>query len=265
MATVRDVLEAFLDEIKSGRRAVLATIVRASGSTPRTIGARMLVRSDGSSCGTIGGGAFEAMVVGDAKALLARPDPAPEVKRYTFTEQGDDALGMACGGAAEVLLEAADRGTRLIVFGAGHVGLALARLAATVGFAPELVDDRPDFCEAARHASVGQVWNCDAAYVAGVPPLDPGCYVAVVTRCHRTDRLALKHVLGRPLRYVGLIGSRRKKAIIFDELAKHDGVLPEDLSRVRCPIGLPIGGETPEEIAVSIVAELLQVKNDKSE
>ncbi len=260
---MREVLEAFLDEVKSGRRAVLATIVRASGSTPRTTGARMIVRADGSTYGTIGGGAFEAMVAADAKNLLAQAEPSPELKRYTFTEQGENALGMACGGTAEVLLEAAGSGARLIVFGAGHVGLALAKLAVTVGFAPELVDDRPGFCDVARDAAVGRVWLCDAAFVEGLPPLDPGCYVAVVTRCHRTDRLALKHVLGRPLRYVGLIGSRRKKAVIFGELAEHDGVPPEELARVHCPIGLPIGGETPEEIAVSIVAELLQVKHGK--
>ena len=260
---MREVLEAFLDEIRTGRRAVLATIVRASGSTPRTMGARMVVRADGSSYGTIGGGAFEAMVACDAKELLAGAQAAPTIKRYTFTEQGENALGMACGGTAEVLLEAARSGERLIIFGAGHVGLALARLAATVGFAPELVDDRPEFCDAARDASIGRVWRCDAAYVADVPPLDSCCFVAVVTRCHRTDRLALKHVLGRPLRYVGLIGSRRKKAVIFGELAEQDGVPAAELARVRCPIGLPIGGETPEEIAVSIVAELLQVKNAK--
>ena len=258
---MREVLEAFLDEIRNGRRAALATIVRASGSTPRTLGARMIVRGDGTSFGTIGGGAFEAMVVGDARDLLSLDRPVPTIKRYTFTEEGEDALGMACGGTAEVLLEAADRGARLIVFGAGHVGLALARLAGTVGFAPELVDDRPEFCEAARAAKVGRVWCCDAEYRDGAPPLDPGCYVAVVTRCHRTDRLALKQVLGRPLRYVGLIGSRRKKAVIFRELAEEDGVGQDELARVRCPIGLPIGGETPEQIAVSIVAELLQVKH----
>jgi xanthine dehydrogenase accessory factor len=109
-------------------------------------------------------------------------------------------------------------------------------------------------------APAGQVWRCDADYVNGLPTLDPDCYVAVVTRCHRTDRLALKQVLGRPLRYVGLIGSRRKKAVIFAELAKEDGISTASL-RACCPIGLPIGGETPEEIAVSIVAELLQVKH----
>jgi xanthine dehydrogenase accessory factor len=262
---LREVLEAFLDEIRGGRRAVLATIVRASGSTPRTAGARMIVRADGSSFGTIGGGAFEAMVVCDATELLSRDAQAPTLKKYTFTEEGDNALGMACGGTAEVLLEAADSGARLIIFGAGHVGLALARLAATVGFAPELVDDRAPSCDAARLLPVGRVWHCDTEYLTGVPPLDPGCYVAVVSRCHRTDRLALKQVLGRPLRYVGLIGSRRKKTVIFGMLANEDGVAQDELERVRCPIGLPIGGETPEEIAVSIVAELLQVKNNRGQ
>jgi len=260
---VREVLEAFLDELRAGRRAVLATIVRASGSTPRTMGARMLVRADGTTRGTIGGGAFEAMVAADAAELLGQADSAPLLKRYTFTEHGADALGMVCGGTAEVLLEAAGAGQRLVIFGAGHVGLAVARLAAPVGFAPELVDDRPAFCEAARAALLGPVHSCDADYADGLPALDPSCFVAVVTRCHRTDRLALKRVLGQPLRYVGLIGSRRKKAVIFEALSSEDGVAAEDLSRVRCPIGLPIGGETPEEIAVSIVAELLQVRHGK--
>jgi xanthine dehydrogenase accessory factor len=260
---VRDVLQAFLDEIRGGRRVVLATIVRATGSTPRTLGARMIIRADGSLLGTIGGGAFEALAAADARELLTQNAPAPRLKRYAFTEEGEDALGMACGGTAEVLFEAGGSGARLVIFGAGHVGLALARLAATVGFAPELVDDRREFCDAAREASVGSVWHCGADFATGVPPLDADCFVAVVTRCHRTDRLALKQVLARPLRYVGLIGSRRKKTVIFGELAGDDGVAPVDLERVHCPIGLPIGGETPEEIAVSIVAELLQIKHGK--
>src|SRR5262245_31943066 len=221
----------------------------------------MLVRADGSTLGTIGGGAFEAMVTADAGDLLASAEPAPVVKRYTFTEHGADALGMACGGTAEVLIETAGRGARLVIFGAGHVGLALARLAGTVGFAPEIVDDRADHCELARVAKVGAVFQSDAELATGLPEIDPSCYVAVVTRCHRTDRLALKRVVGRELRYLGLIGSRRKKAVIFDQLVTEDGASPADLERVRCPIGLPLGGETPEEIAVSIVAELLQVRH----
>lgn len=260
---MREVYEALLEEIRAGRRAVLATIVRASGSTPRTAGARMLVRADGTQTGTIGGGAFEAMVAADARTLLERGGP-PEVKRYVFTETGPDSLGMACGGTAEVLLEASSGGPRLIVFGAGHVGLATARLAAGVGFACAIVDDREAFCEAAAKAGVGTVHRCDPEYVTGVPEAGAEDYVAVVTRCHRTDRLALRQVLGRPHAYVGLIGSRRKRAVIFRELAEADGLSPNDLEPVRCPIGLPIGGESPEEIAVSIVAELLQVRHHRA-
>jgi xanthine dehydrogenase accessory factor len=141
------------------------------------------------------------------------------------------------------------------------VGLALARLASTVGFTCELVDDRPPFCEAAREARVGRVFACDAAYERGVPELDGSSFAAVVTRCHRTDRVALRRVLASPARYVGLIGSRRKRSVIFRELAERDGDAATALERVRCPIGLPIGGDTPEEIAVSIVAELLQVRH----
>ena len=259
---MRDVLEAFLDEMRSGRRAVLATIVRASGSTPRTVGARMMVREGGPPFGTIGGGAFEAMVIADAMELLADTEGTPRVKRYAFTDRGEDALGMACGGTAEVLLEASSRSARLVIFGAGHVGIALARLAGTVGFTPELLDDRAEFCRAAEEARVGRVYACDERYDTGTPVIDGTCFVAVVTRCHRTDRLALRRVLPHEPRYVGLIGSRRKKSVIFQEL-QDDGVDADVLARVRCPIGLPLGGETPEEIAVSIVAELMQVRSAK--
>jgi xanthine dehydrogenase accessory factor len=259
--TEREVLEALLDEMKAGRRAVFTVVVRASGSTPREVGAKMLVRSDGTTLGTIGGGAFEAMVTRDALDLLGSTTPAPAVKRYAFTEHGEDALGMACGGTAEVLLDPAGAGERLVIFGAGHVGLALARLAASVGFRPEIVDDRPEACEAARGEGIGVVLQCDARYEDGVPPIDRGTWVAVVTRCHQTDRLALRRVLGADARYVGLIGSRRKRTVIFDQLRGEDGADERQLQRVRCPIGLPLGGDTPQEIAVSIVAELLQERH----
>lgn len=254
---MREVLEALLDEIRAGRPCVLATVVRSSGSTPRGAGARMLVRADGSTFGTIGGGAFEATVGVEAGELLKAREGAPTVRRYAFTEHGDDALGMACGGTAEVFLEVVAGGPSLVIFGCGHVGIALARLASAVGFDPVLVDDREEACAAARAAGVGRVHRCDAAW-SDIPAVGAATFVAVVTRCHRTDRLALRAVAGSQARYVGLIGSRRKKSVILRELAESDGVDAAWLSTVRCPIGLPIGGETPSEIAVSIVAELQQ-------
>ncbi len=258
---MREIFEALLDELRAGRSSVLATVVRTTGSTPRTVGAKMLVLADGTTVGTIGGGAFEALVGQDALDLLASPEASARVKRYTFTEKGDDALGMACGGTAEVLLDPNGRGERLVIFGAGHVGLALARLGSTVGFLPEIVDDRVEACRAASDAGVGRVHHCDAEYTAGVPALDPSCWVAVVTRCHRTDHLALRRVIHTAVRYVGLIGSRRKKAVIFEQLSREDDATEAELERIRCPIGLPLGGDTPEEIAVSIVAELLQARH----
>ncbi len=261
---MRDVLEALLAELDRGRRAVLVTVVRSSGSTPRSAGARMLVRSDGTSVGTIGGGAFEAVAQADARDLLARGVGRTAIRRYTFTERGENALGMACGGTAEILLEVVEAGELLVIFGAGHVGCALAKAAAAVGFRPALVDDRPEACEAAARLGVGEVHRCEPDWSGGVPATDEGSYVAVVTRCHRTDRLALRHALRRPARYVGLIGSRRKREAIFRDLRSEDGIGDDALRRVRCPIGLPLGGETPEEIAVSIVAELLQFRHGKT-
>ena len=125
------------------------------------------------------------------------------------------------------------------------------------------VDDGEDLeaIETAKGKVPGRFFLCDPEYASGVPSLDPGCFVAVVTRCHRTDRLALARVLPSPVRYLGLIGSRRKRTVIFDQLHAENGISLGELERVRCPIGLPLGGETPEEIAVSIVAELLQVRH----
>jgi len=257
---MRNVLEALLDEIRSGRTAVVGTVVRSSGSTPRTAGAKMLIGADRSTVGTIGGGAFEAMVIEDAVELLQDTAELTRLRKYDFTDQGENALGMACGGSAEVFLERVGPGDRLVIFGAGHVGLALARLAATVGFLPELVDDRSEACETARRGAVGRVHQCDADYRDGLPSIDATCSIAIVTRCHRTDHLALRRVADAPLRYLGLIGSKRKKKVVLDQL-RADGIPEERLERIRCPIGLPLGGNTPDEIAVSIVAELLQVRH----
>ena len=221
----------------------------------------MMIPGQGDAVGTIGGGAFEAMVVADAREMVVDPEQTSRLRRYSFTEKGEDALGMACGGTAEVLLERVAPAERLVIFGAGHVGLAVAKLAATVGFHPELIDDRADACEAARRTGVGRVFHCDADYRDGVPEIDATCSVAVLTRCHRTDLLALGRVVAIPCRYVGLIGSRRKREVVFEKLRETDAATEQQLERIRCPIGLPLGGETPEEIAVSIVAELLQTRN----
>lgn len=243
-------------------RLVLCHIVRAQGSTPGKPGWRLAVRADGSALGNLGGGSFEALVKADAAAKMADPCAASEVKRYYFTEKAvrGEATGMACGGMAEVFLEVMTAPPVLAICGGGPVGQALARAGDLAGFEPVVVEDRDEFREpglfpeGTRFAAVGRGFEGD--FLA--PWARRELYVAVVTRCWETDVAALAGVLRqRPerMRYLGLMGSARKIARVKKEVedAGHD------LERVdlKAPIGLPVGGDTPGEIAIAILAEVL--------
>jgi xanthine dehydrogenase accessory factor len=247
-------------------RAALAQIVRAQGSTPGKAGWKLLVLPDGSAEGNLGGGAFEAMVVADARAKLAEARPAGEVKRYYLTEDAvkGEATGMVCGGMVEVFLEVVSAPPLLVVFGGGPVGQALARAGDLAGFELMVVDDRPEyrraelFPEGARTPGTDRAFAGD--YLAEVPGRE--LYAAVVSRCWETDTAALAALLRqRPerLAYLGLMGSRRKIARVREEL----GRLGADLGDVQlhAPIGLPLGGDSPGEIAISILAQILQVRH----
>lgn len=243
--------------LRSGRAVVVATLVERHGSTPRDFGAKMLIADDGSTEFSIGGGAFEALVVDDARRALAS-DRGFE-KTYRFAEEGEDALGMVCGGQARVLFEVVRPPLRLFVFGAGHIGTALVRQGIRLGFEVTLIDDRPHLLERSRHPRGVALVRVEHDFQAGLPPIPAGSYVAIVTRCHRTDLAVVKHVVDRGADYVGLIGSRRKVRVV-KERALEAGVSESSLAGLRAPIGLPIGAETPEEIAVSIAAEIVEVR-----
>ena len=249
----------FYDEVtrwlRAGRRIALATVVARQGSTPRAAGARMIVDASGAIAFSIGGGAFEALVIEDAKDALRRG--AGFEKEYRFTERGEHATGMVCGGSARVLVEIVEPPVRLVIFGAGHVGAARARLAPGLGFHVTVVDDRPREL-AALPAPVERV-QAPPDFEGGLPEIPPGAFVAVVTRCHRTDLQAVRHALTGGAAYVGLIGSRRKIATLRDR-AVEAGVSAAALVSLRAPIGLAIGAETPEEIAISIAAEMIAMR-----
>ena len=243
--------------LRAGRVLAVATVVGRQGSTPRSSGAKMIVTESGETVFSVGGGAFEALVIEDAKEAIGAGRGFE--KEYRFTEQGDGATGMVCGGSARVLFEVVRPPACLFVFGGGHVGREVARQGSRLGFEVTVVDDRPGFLEAGRYpAGVRRVRaGCD--FSSGLPGIPPGAYVAVVTRCHRTDLAAVRHAVGRGAAYVGLIGSRRKIATVL-ERAEELGTPKEVLAEVRGPIGLAIGAETPEEIAVSIAAEMIAVR-----
>jgi xanthine dehydrogenase accessory factor len=256
--------------LRSHGRIALCQIVRAEGSTPGKVGWKLLARPDGTCFGNLGGGAFEAMVKADAQRLLAavvdggRPSRrAPgEVKRYYLTEEAvrGEATGMVCGGMVEVFLEVILAAPVLAICGGGPVGQALARAAAPAGFELLVAEDReafrrPElFPEGTRLAAVDRDYGQD--FLAAVARRE--LYVAVVSRCWETDAAALAAVLRQApphLCYLGLMGSRRKVSRVRGDLERRGAEL-EGVC-LRAPIGLPIGGDSPGEIAISILAEVI--------
>lgn len=243
--------------LESHGRLAMATVVSAVGSTPRDAAARMLVLPDGTTQGTIGGGKFESLVIADAQRLLASHG-LPFTKEYAFVPEGENSFGAVCGGSATVMLEIVERLPRLLVVGAGHCGRALARAAAFSGWDVTVVDERPELLDPAAFPSGISLLRVRDDY-ADLPLPAPGDSVALVSRGHVTDGLAFRRLRGISLAYLGMIGSRAKRKALFDEL-RAEGFSEEELSRAHNPIGLPIGAESPEEIAISIVAELIQVR-----
>jgi xanthine dehydrogenase accessory factor len=251
------VLAAALRALETGDDAALVTIVSTEGSTPQRVGARMLVYADGRSVGTIGGGCYENDAAGKARESLRTRKAG--VVRYELSDSLAEANGLICGGRMDVFIEPLDPSPRLLLVGAGHVSQHVARMAAGVGFRIHVLDDRETFANRDRFPQAEQVNVAEIApYLAGLD-LPPASYVVVVTRGHTHDLAAMRALSGRALRYVGMIGSRAKVARISEALAR-DGVPADWLATVRAPIGLDIGAITPEEIAVSIVAELIAVR-----
>jgi xanthine dehydrogenase accessory factor len=259
----QDVFEALLAWRKADRACALCTVVKTAGSTPRKGAARMLVDGAGEIVGTIGGGRVEKEVIDAAVALLGEGAAArPKVLRYHLTHD----LAMCCGGEMEVFVEPIIPEPPLVVCGAGHVARALVPLARSVGFAPIVVDEPAegaagDIVYASRErfpdaASFVESWDVrDWKDV----PLDDRTYAVIVTRDHPTDQRLLEQLLDRDLAYLGLIGSQRKIEM-FKKRLEAKGFDPARFDRLHAPIGLDIGAEGPEEIAVAIVAELIAIR-----
>jgi xanthine dehydrogenase accessory factor len=256
----QEVFSAVADALERGESAALVTIVSTTGSTPQRVGAKMLVFGDGRIVGTIGGGCYE----NDAfwKAREAITTRRPELVHYELSDDFAQETGLICGGQMDVYIEPIEPSPELYIIGAGHVGFHLARLAADVGFRVHIVDDREKFANAERFPSAVEVVVDEIPAWIDRANLPAHAYAVIVTRGHTNDLEALRVLAPRELRYLGLIGSRAKVARIYEALAA-DQMPPEVLRRVHAPIGLDIGAVTPQEIAVSILAELIAVKHGK--
>jgi xanthine dehydrogenase accessory factor len=254
---VREVLEAVLRAEETGAPAALVTVIATEGSTPQKAGAKMVVYPDGSLVGTIGGGCVEAEMALRARQVIEAR--RPQLAEYDLTpdQAGED--GLVCGGRMRVFIEPIEGTPTLCLFGAGHVAQPLARMAGEAGFRVEVADDRLKFANAQRFPRADRIVVDGFTAAASQMTLGPNAYAVVVTRGHGGDAEALQAVLARGARFVGLLGSRPKLVHVVSALEER-GVPREQLARIRCPLGVEIGAVTPEEIAVSVLAEMIAVR-----
>jgi xanthine dehydrogenase accessory factor len=256
----QEVFAALADALQRGEEVALVTITSSTGSTPQRVGAKMLVFADGRTVGTIGGGCYENDAFWKAReAIKAR---RPLNVKYELNDDFAEESGLVCGGQMEVFIEPVEPAPDVYVFGAGHVGHSLARMAHDAGFRVHVIDDREKFASPDRFPEGIHVVVEDIPAWLANNTMPPAAYAVIVTRGHRHDLDALRALAPRALRYLGLIGSRAKVKRVFDALLE-EGMNPEALRSVHAPIGLDIGAITPQEIAVSILAELIAVKHGR--
>jgi xanthine dehydrogenase accessory factor len=239
---------------------VLATVIEAAGSTPRGVGAKMLVLPDGRTVDTVGGGRIELQVIQDALECLKRR--TSRTVEYALRPTGENALGMACGGEAKVFLEVHSPAETFLIIGAGHIGQTLAPMAKLLDYHVVVLDSRPEYANAERIPSADELVVGHPGNAGELVTVDERTHVVIVTHGHVHDKDALRSVVATPAAYVGMIGSRTKVRTVFAEL-EAEGVSREALARVHTPIGLDLGGDTPGEISVAILAEIIAEKHGR--
>ena len=234
----------------------LVTVAATTGSVPREAGAKMIVYSDGKSTGTVGGGKFEALVIADAVAALR--DRHPVLKTYPLHERGAESFGAICGGEVTVLIEPQSHGEAMVLVGAGHCAQAIAKLARECGWHVTVLDDRAEKLAECGAATL-RIGDRSAAEFIATHAWKSDEALIIVSRNYEIDREALHAALQQTgIAYLGMIGSARKVRRVFDEL-RGRGIEDAALARIHAPIGLDIGADSPAEIAVSVLAEAMQV------
>jgi xanthine dehydrogenase accessory factor len=251
-----DLFEEVIRLRREGKRGVMATIVHTNGSIPSFESSRMLVKEDGTILGTIGGGCVEAEVWAAAKDVLKCE--APRKMTFNLNNEASYDNGLICGGTLEVFVEPILPQPTLYIFGGGHVSMSLAKAAHTAGFGIGVIDDREQFANSERFPMAQEIYT---TYEDAFEKLKPNAssYLVIVTRGHRDDMRVLGWAVGTEAHYIGMIGSKRKVLSVYQALER-EGIAPERFENVHAPVGLEIGALTPEEIAVSITAELIAVR-----
>ena len=246
--------------LERGESAALCTITRSEGSTPRHVGSKMLVDEHGRVAGTVGGGELEARVIIEAGSVIA--DGKPRMLSYSMADPARGDPGV-CGGQVEVFVEPILPPAEVVVVGAGHVGKAVAHLAKWLGFRVAVSDDRVEFCNPQSVPDGDEFFPVPLADLPQHLKINRQTYLVLTTRGAGVDVPGLPALLETPAAYIGVIGSRRRWATTLKAL-KEQGLGMKELARIHAPIGLELEAETPEEIAVSIMAEILMQRNGGS-
>jgi xanthine dehydrogenase accessory factor len=251
-----DIFEEVVKLRQAGRRGALATIVHTNGSIPSYESSRMLVREDGTIAGTIGGGCVEAEVWAAAKEVIAAE--SPRKMTFSLNNEANYDNGLICGGTLEIFVEPILPQPVLYIFGGGHISVALAYAANSAGFAIGIIDDRESFANRERFPMAKEIFTSFEESFRRIEP-NATTYMVIVTRGHKDDMRVLGWAAKKSARYIGMIGSKRKVMSVYKALEK-EGLDPEKFAHVHAPVGLDIGALTPEEIAISITAELIAVR-----
>lgn len=242
----RNPVVALSEAMQNKQPAVLATVIEVKGASPAKLGAQIVLFADGATAGTVGGGKLEAAILADGQ--IAMNEGAPHLAHYRLAEEGAEAVGTLCGGEIQVFFQPYFPPPKLVIVGGGHIGRPLKIMGEAAGFDVIIVDIEPGRATAPELETV---------------PLCEDSYVVLITTDHVSDEAALRYAITTPAPYIGMIGSRHKCQTILDHL-KADGFSKDQLARVYAPIGLNLGGSSPAEIAVSILAEVVACRHGKS-
>lgn len=251
-------MDSIYDEITSAahgsKKAALCIITSTRGSAPRKTGAKMIVFDDGTISGTIGGGDLEKKVIQDALEVIK--NRKPRIFKHDLLNQH----GMCCGGIVEIYIEPVMNKKKLFIFGSGHTGHAIAKYAVDFEFDVYIIDDRKEYLDKVNIEHVDKM-NLEHNAALQSLPFDDDVFIVIVTYSHQIDRDILAYCMKKPYAYLGMIGSKRKIEVTKKMFIESKIGTEEDLKKIHMPIGIDIAAETPEEIAISILAEMIKVKN----
>ena len=256
-----DIFEEIARLRREGRKAALATIIDVQGSVPSYETSKLLIRDDGSILGTVGGGCVEADVWAAAQDVMR--EEKPRRMHFTLNEKPEADPGLVCGGSVDIFIEPILATPTLYLFGGGHVSLSISKVAHLAGFDTVVADDREAFASPVRFPEAAATHAGPWESVFPLLAVNDFSYIVIATRGHKGDLTCLRWALTTPARYVGMVGSRRK-LIEFGKVLEAGGVTPEQFERLHSPVGLDIGALTPQEIAVSVVAEMIAERRNAS-